>query len=142
MTVTIAESASAACHELVALDGPCAAHCGAAVRAAGGRGLHFAPGRWLLVGWDAGQLEALGHQSRGKGEVFDVTGKYRLLKLGGPAAARRLQRAVDASVVLAGRPCAAVTLFDCPAILARAADGFEVWVRASYAAHLAASLRG
>jgi hypothetical protein len=33
-----------------------------------------------------------------------------------------------------GRDCAALHLFDCPAVLSRRGGGFEVWVEASYAA--------
>ena len=32
------------------------------------------------------------------------------------------------------RECAAATLFDCPAVIARSHDGFDLWLQSSYAA--------
>jgi hypothetical protein len=51
-----------------------------------------------------------------------------------------LARTVALEAILAGRDCAALTLFDCPSIIARSAEAFDVWVEASYAADLMASL--
>ena len=71
--------------------------------------------------------------------MIDVSGKWEALSIAGPGATRLLACALDIEAVLQGRDCAAVTLFDCPAIVARAADGFAVWVQSSYAADFMAT---
>ena len=71
----------------------------------------------------------------GTGVLIDVTGKWSAFELSGPGAARLLAFTIDIDAVLAGRECAAVTLMDCPAIIARSGDGFRLWVQASYATH-------
>jgi hypothetical protein len=53
--------------------------------------------------------------------------------LTGPGAARVLSSAINLTRVLANRDCAALHLFDCPAVLARCADAFDLWFEASYA---------
>ena len=102
--------------------------------------LHFAPGRWLAPE-PTPALRALfaATASGGGGTVIDVSGKWETLSIAGPGATRLLACALDIEAVLQGRDCAAVTLFDCPAIVARAADGFAVWVQASYAADFMAT---
>lgn len=96
--------------------------------------LHFAPARWLAPAPHpdiAALIEAATQADAGA--IVDVDGKWRAMELLGPGAARLLACTVDVAAVLDGRECAAVTLFDCPALLARVPDGFAVWVRASYA---------
>lgn len=103
--------------------------------------LHFAPARWLLP--DPGEeLLALvaAAVEAGAGTVVDVSGKWQPMLMTGSAAARVLASAVDVQAVLAGRGCAALTLFDCPLVLARAGGGFALWVRASYATDFAAAV--
>ena len=126
--------------------------------------LHFAPGRWLVAATRSGtepasdpvadpatdpatdsatgpsidaRAAALA-QVASFGIAVDVSGKWRGLRLCGADAQRLLARTLDSAAVLDGRACAAVTLFDCPAVLARAADGYRVWVQASYLAHFLA----
>ena len=103
--------------------------------------LHFAPARWLLPD-PGGQLMALvaAAVDAGAGTVVDVSGKWQAMQLTGSGAARVLASAVDVRAVLAGRGCAALTLFDCPLVLAGAAGGFALWVRASYADDFAAAV--
>ena len=116
---------------------------GAVQRDGAGRSalLHFAPGRFLAP---APAIEMVRHldalAAAGVGSVFNVTGKWCALRITGADAARLLAATIDVSIVLNHRDCAAVTLFDCPAVLARAADGFDLWVQSSYAADLAGSL--
>jgi heterotetrameric sarcosine oxidase gamma subunit len=105
--------------------------------------LHFAPARWLAPAPHpdiAALIEAA--TQAGAGAVFDVDGKWRALELIGPGAARLLATTLDVAAALDGRECAAVMLFDCPAVLARVPDGFAVWVRASYAADFVAAVEG
>jgi heterotetrameric sarcosine oxidase gamma subunit len=97
--------------------------------------LHFAPARWLVPAPHpdiAALLEAA--TAAGAGSVIDVEGKWTAFRLVGPGAGRLLASSVDVEPLLAARDCAAVTVFDCPGVLARVPDGFAIWVRASYAA--------
>jgi heterotetrameric sarcosine oxidase gamma subunit len=103
--------------------------------------LHFAPGRFLApapTAEIARHLAAL--EATGVGRLFDVDGKWRALTVAGPGAARLLSAGADAEAVLAHRDCAALTLLDCPVVLARVGEGFDLWVQASYATDLRASL--
>ena len=96
--------------------------------------LHFAPGRFLLP-WPAADLVRAfdGLQAAGVGSVFDVDGKWQAFELMGPGAERVLSSTIDLARVLSHSDCAALHLFDCPAVLARRPGAFEVWVEASYA---------
>jgi heterotetrameric sarcosine oxidase gamma subunit len=102
--------------------------------------LHFAPARWLVPAPhpDIAALIDAATQA-GAGAVVDVDGKWKAVELLGPGAARLLASTIDVEAVLGGRECAAVTLFDCPAVLARVPDGFGIWVRSSYAADFVAA---
>lgn len=102
--------------------------------------LHFAPARWLVPAPHpdiAALLDAAAEA--GAGVIVDVDGKWQAMELTGAGAARLLACTIDVEAVLEGRECAAVTLFDCPAILARARGGFAIWVRSSYAADFVAA---
>jgi len=105
--------------------------------------LHFAPARWLAPAPhpDIAALIAAAGEA-GAGAAVDVDGKWTAIRLLGPGAARPLASTIDVAWVLDGRECAAVMLFDCPAILARVTDGFAVWVRSSYAADFVAAVEG
>jgi sarcosine oxidase gamma subunit len=95
--------------------------------------LHFSPGRWLAPAPTPATeslLDATAGAGHGRG--IDVTGKWRPVLVTGPGAGRLLACALDIAAVLEGRGCAAAVLFDCPAIVAQAAGGFELWVQASY----------
>ena len=108
----------------------------------GGPGLlHFAPARWLAPS-PCPEVAALvvAAQQAAAGTSVDVTGKWREFALGGTHATRVLASAVNVEMVLNGRECAAVTLFDCPCILARVADGYRIWVRSSFAADFVAAI--
>lgn len=116
---------------------------GAAWRDAAGRAtlLHFAPGRFLAPApGDPLTRHLAALEATGVGALFDVSGKWRALTVEGEGAARLIAAGLDADAVLAHRDCAAVTVFDCPAVLARTAAGFELWVHASYATDLRGSL--
>lgn len=95
--------------------------------------LHFAPGRWLMPEPDAALLLQVGsHVAAGIAVLIDVEGKWRQLAFSGAAATRVLSAGVALESVLAARECAALTLFDCPVILARRPGSFELWVQSSY----------
>ena len=104
--------------------------------------LHFAPARWLAPA-PAPELRRLleAAASVGVGSLIDASGKWLPVDIEGPGAARLLACSLDIKAVLGSRDCAAVTLFDCPAVVARMADGFRLWVQASYASHLLATAR-
>ena len=93
--------------------------------------LPTAQGRWLWLEPDAGRLPEL--LERGL-IVVDVDGKWVTYAAEPHVARRILAAALDVDEVLRLRGCASVTLFDCPAVLARL-DGGEtiVCVCASYA---------
>jgi len=114
-----------------------ALHTGARTRV-----LYFAPRRWLVIEPDAETADHIdGYVSAGIAACVDVTGKWRELNVSGPGAAYLLARTIDVECVLHERGCAAVTLFDCPAIIITTADGFLIWVHASYEAGLMGSLQ-
>jgi len=109
---------------------------GAVRRDSAGRAtlLHFAPGRFLLPEPTpdlARQIDSLARA--GVGVAFDVDGKWRELTITGAGADRLLSSGADVAAMLAHRDCAALHLFDCPVVLARRTDGFDLWVQASYA---------
>ena len=102
--------------------------------------LHFAPGRWLAPGPGpalAAFLEAA--ERAGAGTLVEVTGKWDRLDVYGIDAGRVLASAIGIKAVLAERSCAAVTLFDCPAILAGRGTKFLLWVQSSYTADFMAT---
>ena len=103
--------------------------------------LHFAPGRCLLPD-PAPELHAwiVAAEAQGTGTAIDVEGKWTALGLAGPDAARLLSSSLDVAAVLESRDCAAVVLFDCPAVLAVMATGYVVYVKASYAADFFAAI--
>ena len=121
------------CRGIIAADWPTAP--GGVRRGAGERAelLHFAPGRWL-VPEPAPELSAAleAATNAGAGALIDVSGKWEHLVIAGPGAGRLLASAIAVDAVLERRGCAAVTLFDCPAIIARQGAGFALWVQASY----------
>ena len=101
--------------------------------------LNFAPARWLLLDADA----AVVADAVAAGAVaIDVEGKWRCFDVRGAQAASLLSSGVNVAAVLEARDCAAVSLFDCPAVITRrsSGDGFEVYVSASYAVSLRAAL--
>ena len=109
---------------------------GAVHVAADGRleALHFAPGRWLLPEPSAELLAAVADQSAAT--LVDTEGKWQRRSLRGSGAMRLLAAAADVEEMLKGRGCAALSLFDCPAIIARAPGSIELWVQSSYARFL------
>jgi heterotetrameric sarcosine oxidase gamma subunit len=102
--------------------------------------LHFAPARWLAPA-PGPELRHLleGAAGAGAGSLVDASGKWVAVDIAGPGAARLLACTMDIEAVLIDRECAALTLFDCPAVVARTAQGFRLWVQASYAEHLLAT---
>ena len=133
-----------ACYEFVAYPLECPAigsryawptQAGAALRDAAGRPrlLHFAPQRWLAPEPDAALLEELRRLEREAcGALVDVEGKWREVRLPQAHACRILSCSIDVAAVLADRDCAAVVLFDCPAILARQGGNYLLWIAASF----------
>jgi heterotetrameric sarcosine oxidase gamma subunit len=116
---------------------------GAVVRNGMGRCelLHFAPGRWLAPEPSpelAARLTAAA--AAGAGVQIGVDGKWHAITIAGPGAQRALARTVALDAILAARDCAALTLFDCPSIIARSDAAFDIWVQSSYAADFVASL--
>ena len=96
--------------------------------------LHFAPGRFLAPAPTPDtERRLLALQAAGVGALFDIEGKWQAVALTAPGAERALSSTIDLAQALGGRDCAALHLFDCPAVLSRRSGGFEVWVEASYA---------
>lgn len=117
---------------------------GGATRRANGHPaiLHFAPGRYLLPDPSA-ELDAwmAAAVARGAGAAVEVEGKWAALELSGPDSARLLSSSLDVAAVLESRDCAAVVLFDCPAVLTATATGcYLVYVKASYVADFSAAI--
>ena len=95
--------------------------------------LHFAPGRWLVPDPDLVTRALLASTAQqGSGTLVDASGKWDALVIHGPGAARLLACDLAIEAVLRDRDCAAVTLFDCPATIARVPGGFALWVQSSY----------
>ncbi|HXN09732.1 MAG TPA: hypothetical protein VN859_00705, partial [Steroidobacteraceae bacterium] len=102
--------------------------------------LHFAPARWLLPDPDAELGAWLSTSTAGAGTAVEVEGKWAALELNGPDAARLLSSSLDVAAVLDARDCAAVVLFDCPAVLATSSQGYLIYVQSSYAADFRAAV--
>jgi hypothetical protein len=95
--------------------------------------LHFAPDRWLAPSPSAETTDLInGAHRAGLGVAVDVNEKWRALRLVGTGVRRLLASDAFLDRVLPGRACAAVWLFDCPAILLFLEGNFECWVEASY----------
>jgi|GEM_PF-768679 len=103
--------------------------------------LHFAPARWLLPAPGA-ELDAwlASAVAAGAGIAVEVEGKWTAMELNGAGAARLLSSSLDVAAVLETRDCAAVVLFDCPAVLATSAQGYLIYVQSSYAADFKAAV--
>jgi len=103
--------------------------------------LHFAPGRWLVPEPTDAVVAMLDLAvAAGIGDQIGVEGKWRFMAITGSGAARVLAATMACSTLLEGRECAATRLFDCPAIIARAAQGIDVWAQSSYAEDMLESL--
>jgi heterotetrameric sarcosine oxidase gamma subunit len=103
--------------------------------------LHVAPSRWLLPAPGAEELALVeAATAAGEGLAVAVAGKWAAMTLAGPDATRLLASSLDVEAVLAGRDCAAVTLFDCRALIAREGNAYLLWLGASYAAEFAAAV--
>jgi hypothetical protein len=121
----------------------------------GTRWLHHAPGRWLFCETEVhsadGTLETRGRVAAsnadmvsglalaeaavaaGTAALFDVDGKYQGFVFDGDGGRAVLASTVNLEAVLPPeRDCAAVALFDCPAVLARTTSGYRAWVTASH----------
>lgn len=99
--------------------------------------LHFAPRRWLIPGPSAALYQSLANLAlAGDGVLVDVEGKWQSFRMEGDCAIRILESSVNVDATLCRRSCAAVALFDCPAVLARDGNGFTCWVISSYAESL------
>ena len=100
----------------------------------GAASLHMGPGRWLLVGraveWESATVTAA--EACG-GWLIEVSAKWRRLSVTGTKAQLHLSRLLNVAQVLHERVCAPVAVLDCPALLARCQDGFELWVARSWA---------
>jgi sarcosine oxidase gamma subunit len=96
--------------------------------------LHFAPSRWLLPNPTGDLLAGAAEQSAAM--LVDVEGKWQRRSLRGSGAMRLLAATADVEAMLTGRDCAALSLFDCPALVARGHGSIEVWVLSSYARFL------
>lgn len=128
----------------------------------GAQWLHHAPGRWLVVEGVADRAVehtggpvatapgraaaddvpalAAAAVAAGNAAVFDVEGKFHRVDFDGEDARAVLGATVNLDAVLpVGRRCAAVPLFDCPAVLLRTPSGYVAWVTASYVADFTAA---
>jgi len=95
-------------------------------------GLHYAPLRWLFIEPDEGYLSSTLIEAH----LFEVSGKWRQLRLEGNDAWRALSSGCDPDTALADRGCARLSLFDCPTIVVRLDGTFTLCVEASYAPSL------
>jgi sarcosine oxidase gamma subunit len=101
--------------------------------------LHFAPDRWLAPAPAPALLRELTSLARGGcGVLIEVEGKWQEVRIAAAHARRILSASIDVETVLAGRECAAILLFDCPAILARHDGAFNLWIAASFVQSLVA----
>ena len=114
--------------------------------ATGARWLHHAPGRWLVwapeggAGLSSPPVTAMDAVAAGTAVWFDAGGKYHRFSFEAEAGRAVLSSTVNLDAVLsAGRECAAVALFDCPAVLLRSSNGFLVWVTTSHVADFTAA---
>jgi sarcosine oxidase gamma subunit len=108
---------------------------GQALRDAAGRPalLHFAPDRWLVPAPAPILLQELSLLERAEGGILiDVEGKWQEVHIAPERAHHMLSRSIDIETVLAARECAAVVLFDCPAMLARSDTTINLWIATSY----------
>jgi heterotetrameric sarcosine oxidase gamma subunit len=137
---TVGERPLTSCIELVFAPPRNAAPGAVPGLAAHNAALHIAPGRWLLLDADA---RAVAAAVAGGAVATDVEGKWRCFEIRGARAASVLSAGVNVAVILEGRDCASVPLFDCPTVIARRPrdQGFDVYVHASYAASLRAALQ-
>ena len=95
--------------------------------------LHFAPERWLIPAPTLTLLQELtAPERRSWGALIDVEGKWQEVRIAADCAQRILARSIDVETVLAARECAAIMLFDCPAILARHDATINLWIAASF----------
>jgi len=99
--------------------------------------LHFAP-RYLMAINHQGATPALA--ATAEATAVDVTGKWCGYRLHGSRAGDVLAAGTHADLMLIGRACAALSLFDCPVVLLRTEETNEVWVHASYAESLCRAL--
>ena len=99
--------------------------------------LHFTP-RFLLAINHAGTTPPIATIAGAVG--VDVAGKWCGYRLHGSHSSEVLAAGVQKGMVLAGRACAALSLFDCPAVLLQSNAASEVWVPASYAESLSRAL--
>lgn len=103
--------------------------------------LHFAPGRWLVPDPGCDTITLLqAAVIAGVGTCMEVQGKWRAMILSGQGMVRVLSSTVDIVAILTGRDCAAVTLFDCPAVVVRTGAQYRVWVASSYAEDFAGTI--
>lgn len=103
--------------------------------------LHVGPLRWFAPAAVPGLSAAFqGLERAGTGAALRVDGKYEVCDFSGAVGARILASTLDLAGILRSRDCAAVTLFDCPALLLRESGGYRVWVQTSYAAHFKAAV--
>ena len=99
--------------------------------------MYFAP-RFLLAINHAGSIPPIAAAAGAL--AVDVTGKWCGYRLHGSLSSDVLATGAQTGIVLAGRNCAALSLFDCPVVLLRSAGNSEVWVPASYAESLCNAL--
>ena len=104
---------------------------------AGRTHLYFSPGRWLTV---CSLASTVPFELPEKLAVVNVSGKWKLLRLSGADAEGVLRFQLPVHEIFTSRACVATMIFDCPALLTRDTDGFDVWTHASYREHLCSAL--
>jgi len=109
---------------------------GQTLRDAAGRPtvLHFAPNRWLVpTPLPSLLLQLTALERSACGMLLEVEGKWQEVRIQAAHTRRILASGIDVETILKSRDCAAVVLFDCPAILARHEETFHLWIAASFA---------
>ena len=103
--------------------------------------LHIAANRWLAPDPSPETLALIdAGYGANIGAAVDVSGKWHGLSLIGADADHALTACIDIGAVLGDRDCAALTVFDSPAIIGRRPDGYSLWVHASFATDCVAML--
>ena len=104
--------------------------------------LRIGPRRWLAPEPTRELLAASSAMvDSGAGVLTEVGGKWQVIEVAGREVGRRFARTTWLESVLHGRDCAVLPLFDCPTIVMRHLEGFEVWVERSYAEDFLMSLK-
>lgn len=96
---------------------------------------HYAPNRWLSISTNEAAHRSVDKLfTNSQMNVTDITGFWTEFELNQASDLELLNAAAPIDLYLAGRNCGAMTLFDCPCILANINEQLSLFVKTSYAA--------